>query len=218
MLRLLLLLLLLAGHRPQPAATAPSTAAGAGPSCKAEQGLWREDTAHVGTHCTMPTVSAAGLSVAALAERCAAAGTPVLIRGLLERSEWAVPMRRLVDRSALLTAFGDESIRLSISQFLTPGPESASQPLEVAKLDFMRRTWVADGSAFRDDLLRQVQAGEPSPRVQLGAWMTALRDGTAPQDAFVFHNVSDSAITIATAPLYVTTTPVSILTAARSIT
>jgi len=149
----------------------------------------------------MPTISAAGITTAALAKRCATATTPVLIQGLMELPEWHTAMHHLADRSALLAAFGGEEVRLSLSQFLTPGPEASSLKLSEAKLEFMRQAWIADGSAFRESLLHQIQAGEPTPRVQLEGWMQSLQDGSAPPDAYVFHNVSGTAIAATVAPL-----------------
>ena len=170
---------------------------------KKPQQFWARDVApqEQPRVCTMPTISAAGLSVSALAQRCATAGSPVLIQGLTELPEWATAMRHFADRSALLAAFGGHEVRLSVSRFLTPGPEAASQQLSKAKLEFMRQAWAADGSAFRDSLLHQIRAGEPTPRVQLAAWMQSLQDNTAPPDAYVFHNVSGTAIAAAVAPL-----------------
>lgn len=49
---------------------------------------------------------------------------------------------------------------------------------------------------------RQVGAGEPRPQVQLAEWLTAVRDGTAPPDSYVFQNVSGGPVAEALAPLY----------------
>ena len=152
---------------------------------------------------SMPCINANGLDTAALAERCSAARTPVLIRGLMDRPEWHSAMNQLANRSALLAAFGDEEVRVGLSQFLTPGPEASSQRLDKAKLDFMHQAWMLDGSAIRDSLVRQLQAGEPMPRVQLRAWMKSVQDKTAPPDGYVFHNVSGTAIAATVAPLCV---------------
>lgn len=170
---------------------------------KHDQQFWAHDAAPLEPRaCSMPTISAGagGLSVSALAQRCASAGSPVLIQGLMELPEWH-NMRHFAERSEMLAAFGDHEVRLSLSRFLTPGPEAASQQLSKAKLEFMRQAWTADGSAFRESLLHQIRAGEAMPRVRLGAWMQSLQDKTAPPDAYVFHNVSGTAIASAVAPL-----------------
>ena len=50
--------------------------------------------------------------------------------------------------------------------------------------------------------MRQVRAGEPRPQVRLDDWLTVLRDGAAPVDAYVFHNVSNSTVAQELAPLH----------------
>ena len=42
--------------------------------------------------------------------------------------------------------------------------------------------------------MRQVLDGEARPRVQVGDWLNAVRDGTFPPDSYVFHNVSSSSL------------------------
>ena len=49
---------------------------------------------------------------------------------------------------------------------------------------------------------RQVLAGEARPRLRLAEWVRALREGTAPRDAYVFHNVSAGPVARALAPLH----------------
>lgn len=172
-------------------------------SCSNPVQMWTRHAFHLESPraFSMPRIRVDGLSTTALAERCAAAGTPVLIQGLMDLPEWQSAMNQLANRSALLAAFGDEEVHLSLSQFLTPGPEGSSQQLSQAKLEFMRQQWIVDGSTFRDGLLQQVQEGNPMPRVQLKAWMQALQDNAAPPDAYVFCNVSGTAIAATVGPL-----------------
>ena len=161
--------------------------------------------------CTLPVVDAAGLSANALAQRCAASSTPLLIRRLLDTPRWRAAAAALGDRAALLERFGGEGVRLSVGSFLAEGPEARSPELDGEKLAFMRGepAWAAAAAgtgeaagsareenpstaAFRSALRRQVAAGEARPLVQLGEFVSALRDGAVPPDAYVFHNVSGS--------------------------
>ena len=67
-------------------------------------------------------------------------------------------------------------MQLSVATLLSNGPESTT--LDTKKLGFMRKAWgAAGGSVLGDDVERQVQAGEPRPRVRLGDWLTAMREG-----------------------------------------
>ena len=163
---------------------------------------WRQDASLRPTPCAFPAISAAELSTVQLAQRCAGATTPLLIRGLLARPKWRDAMASLSDRKALLAEHGDEEVRLSLGSFLAAGPEASSEQLNAAKLAYMRQAWAADGSTMREGLLRQVGSGEARPTVRLGDFVEALRGGSAPPDAYVFHNISESdGLAAAVAPL-----------------
>ena len=162
----------------------------AGVSAAAALG-WRANATHATTACNMPVLEAGGeLSTDALVQRLVAATTPLLIRGLLDLPEWASQAGALGNRSALLAQFGDEQVQLSVATLLSHGPESTT--LDDKKLSFMREVWSAEGGSttLSDTVERQVRAGEARPRVRLADWLSALRDGTAPTDAYVFQNIS----------------------------
>ena len=138
---------------------------------------WQENATHATAACNMPVLDAGGLSPAALVQRLAAATTPLLIRGVVNLSGgWRAQAGTLGNRSALLEEFGGEQMQLSVATLLSNGPESTT--LDTKKLGFMRKAWgAAGGSVLGDDVERQVQAGEPRPRVRLGDWLTAMREG-----------------------------------------
>ena len=163
---------------------------------------WRQEASLRPTPCAFPVLSAAELSTVQLAQRCAGASTPLLIRGLLDRPKWRDAMASLSDRKALLAEHGDEEVRLSLGSFLAAGPEASSEQLNAAKLAYMRQAWAADGSTMREGLLRQVGSGEARPIVRLGDFVEALRGGAAPPGAYIFHNISESGgLAAAVAPL-----------------
>jgi hypothetical protein len=81
----------------------------------------------------------------------------------------------------------------SLGAHLSAGPETETAELDSDKLAFMREAWADDGSEFRGGLLRQVRQGTARPWVSLRAFAEALRDGAAPADAYIFHNVSGCA-------------------------
>eukprot|EP01052_Picozoa_sp_SAG31_P036601 SAG31_NODE_4597_length_3105_cov_2.095143_2_plen_466_part_00 len=170
---------------------------------KSENGFgWRENATHVTAACNIPVIDAgaAGLPVGGLVQRLAAATTPLLIRGLFDHSIWR-EARALGNRSALLEDFGDQQVQLSVATLLSNGPKSTK--LDGKKLSFMQQSWGAvAGSILSDRIERQVRAGEPRPRLGLREWLLALREGTAPADAYVFHNVSGGPIAQALAPLH----------------
>jgi hypothetical protein len=164
---------------------------------------WRVNATHVTAACNMPILDASELPPAALAQRLATATTPLLITGMLHSQlpGWRAQAAVLGSRTTLLERFGGEHMRLSVATLLANGPESTQ--LDSKKLTFMQEAWGAvDGSALRDSVERQVRAGEPRPRVELGDWLTALRKGTAPPDAYVFQNVSGGPVAQALAPLH----------------
>jgi hypothetical protein len=164
---------------------------------------WRENTAHATTACNMPVLDAGadGLTLDTLVQRLASATTPLLIRGLLDHPDWLVQANTLSNRSTLLNEFGKEQMQLSVGTLLSNGPES--NVLDVKKVSFMRKKWGAvEGSVLGDIVEQQVRAGEPKPRVDLGNWLAALREGTAPPDSYVFHNVTDGHLSRALAPLH----------------
>ena len=169
----------------------------------ADGGLgWHENAAHATAACNMPVLDARQWSLSALAEHLAATSTPLLIRGLHDLPSWRRQADALGNRSALLEGFGSEQVQLSVATLLANGPESTT--LDAEKLRFMRNAWgaVAGGSALGDGVERQVKAGEPRPSVGLGDWLAALREGTAPSDSYVFHNVSAGPVAQALAPLH----------------
>ena len=190
------LLLLLGGSAPALTAgdaqcSSSSSRAGTCTGSEPADRGWRENTAHATTACNVPVLDAGagGLSLGELVPRLAAATTPLLIRGLLDLPAWRTQADALGNRSALLEQFGDEKMQLSVGTLLSNGPESTK--LDGEKLSFMRGAWSAvSESALRASVERQVRAGKASPRVKLGAWLTALREGTAPPDSYVFQNVS----------------------------
>lgn len=141
----------------------------------------------------MPIVNAGQIGLGALAHRCAASNTPLLIRGLLKLPQWE-SLQALGDRSTLLSEFGDEEVHLSLSSFLNERPESRSESLDGEKLSFMRERWGVSGggSVFRRNLWQQVLASEPRPRTSLGDAVKAMRDDDLPPGAYIFHNVSGS--------------------------
>jgi hypothetical protein len=164
-----------------------------------------------------------GLSLAALAQQLGAATTPLLVRGLFDGGGdgdgdggWAAMASALGNRSSLLERFGAEQVQLSVGQLLAHGPESRA--LDRQKLRFMRERWGAAPAAvpaaaaaaaaaarvavLGDSVGRQVRAGEARPRVRLGEWLAALREGTSLHDAYVFHNVSAGPVAQALAPLH----------------
>ena len=158
---------------------------------------------HATMACNMPVLDAgtSGLSLASLVQRLATASTPLLVRGLLDHRQWNSQARALGNRSALLGEFGDEQMKLSVAKLLSNGPESVQ--LDSKKLEFMRESWGAvGGSVLGDSVERQVRAGEPRPRVRLADWVTALREGTAPPDSYVFQNVSGGPVAKVLAPLH----------------
>jgi hypothetical protein len=164
---------------------------------------WRENATHATTACNMPVLDAGagGLTLSALVQRLAAATTPLLIRGLLDHQNWRAQAGALGNRSALLEDFSGEQMQLSVATLLSNGPES--KELDGRKLSFMREAWGAvDGSVLGDGVERQVREGEPRPRVGLGSWVAALRQGTAPPDAYVFQNISGGPVAQALAPLH----------------
>ena len=164
---------------------------------------WRTNTSHASSPCTIPVVDASELSLAKLAHRCAHSTTPLLIRGIHAKPKWRAAIAALGNRTALLENFGAEKVRLSLSAYLAQGPEKVADELDSEKLAFMKEAWQADGSDLRSQLLQQVGAGEARPWVQLGEFVGALRGGTAPADAYIFHNISaHRAITHALAPLH----------------
>ena len=172
----------------------------------ADVGLgWRENATHATAACTMPVVhaGAGGLSLGALVQHLAAASTPLLIRGLLDLPDWREQAGALGNRTALLDreGFGGEQMQLSVGTLLSNGPESTV--LDGKKLDFMREAWGAvKGSVLGEGVEQQVRAGEPRPRVGLGNWLDALREGTTPRDSYVFQNVSGGPLVQALAPLH----------------
>lgn len=162
---------------------------------------WRENATHLTRACNMPVLDVgAGLSLATLIVKLASATTPLLIRGI-DIPGWRAQATTLGNRSALLAAFGDEEVKLSVGALLSHGPESTK--LDGKKLSFMRDKWTAvGGSLLGRSVERQVGAGEARPQVALGDWLSALREGTAPPDAYVFHNISQSPVAQALAPLH----------------
>jgi hypothetical protein len=97
--------------------------------------------------------------------------------------------------------FGDEQMELSVATLLSNGPESTT--LDSKKLSFMQKAWGAvGGSILGDSVERQVLDGEPRPLVGLSDWLAVLREGTTPQDAYVFQNVTGGAVAQALAPLH----------------
>ena len=137
-----------------------------------------------------------------LVQRLTVATTPLLIRGLLDLfPSWRAQAQALGNRTAMLANFGGEEVKLSVPTLLSNGPESTK--LDGKKLSFMQEAWAAvNGSALGDTIERQVRAGELHPRVSLDKWFAALRDGSAPRDAYVFHNISRGAIAQALGPLH----------------
>jgi hypothetical protein len=99
--------------------------------------------------CSMPIVNAQSMSLVDLAKRCAAADTPLLIRGLYAKPPWKRSISELSNWSATLDSFGDEQVMLSIGAYLAQGPEMENPRLNKEKLVFMRETWANDGSSFR---------------------------------------------------------------------
>jgi hypothetical protein len=153
----------------------------------------------------VPTVDARTLSVGALASRCAASATPLLIRNLLEKPGWRTAASVLGDRGELLASdLGAEMVRLSVGSYLAQGPEAASKELDDLKLAFLRKAWAtgstegeeaksASAAALRSQVYRQVRTGEARPAVPLGDFVAALgEEGGVPEDVYVFHNVSAS--------------------------
>ena len=170
-----------------------------GDSCSS----YRINATHPTTACNMPVldVGAAGLSLDALALRLAGATTPLLLRGIGDIPGWLAQATALGNRSALLAAFGDEEVKLSVATLLSHGPESTKLDGEI--LRFMRDEWGAvGGSLLGRSVERQARAGEARPQVTLGAWLSALREGTAPPDAYVFQNISRGRVAQALAPLH----------------
>ena len=188
---------------------------------------WRKNATHATSACNMQVlhVGIGGLSPSALVQRLSTATAPLLIRGLLNLPGWGAMAATLGNRSSLVRAFGAESVRLSVGQLLAHGPESTR--LDGKKLAFMRDAWdssshdhgngsdagngtsTSNGNGtstgtgnVRDTVRRQVLAGEARPRLRLAEWVRALREGTAPRDAYVFHNVSAGPVARALAPLH----------------
>lgn len=139
----------------------------------------------------MPVVDAGRMSLSKLTMRCASSTTPLLIRGLTAKPRWRAAVAALANRTAFLQAFGKESVRLSLAGHLGQGPELSTAELDKQKLEAMAG-WTNDGSTFRAHLLRQVAAGEARPWTTLGDFAGAMRDGTVPLDAYIFHNMTES--------------------------
>ena len=166
---------------------------------------WRHNASHTPSHCSMPAIDAGGLSLRQIAERCAVADTPLIIRGLAGKPGWQASMAAFGDRQLLLDRFGADRVTLSLAAKLADAPERVSSTLNADKLAFMAKEWKewrgrpsSNGgagapspasAAFRARLWDQVERGVAQPQARLGDFVEALRDGTAPPDAYVFQNI-----------------------------
>ena len=166
-------------------------------------GGWRENATHATTACNMPVLDAGagGLSLGELVQRLSAATTPLLIRGLLDLEPgWHEQGVALGNRAALLEEFGGEQMELSVGTLLSNGPESTK--LDHKKVSFMQENWASVAEALGDDVAQQIADGEPRPRVQLRDWVRAMREGSTPEDSYVFFNISRGRVAQALTPLH----------------
>ena len=183
--------------------------------CTAAGQDWPVNTTHATPPCNVPVLDAGSLSPATLTQRLAAATTPLLIRGLVDLPRWELQADTFSKRAALLEAFGDQRLELSVGRLLSNGPESST--LDDKKISFMQEAWGNDVTAGGGDgtaaggtrmggvtgsVGRQVRAGKPRPTVRLRDWLAALRAGETPRDAYVFQNISNGPIATALSPLH----------------
>ena len=162
---------------------------------------WRINTSHSSAGCNLPLLDAAKLPRGEVVRRLAAADTPLLIRGLLDLPDWRAQASAFGNRSALIERFSHERMALSVGALLSHGPESTQ--LDGKKLSFMQQAWGAvPDSVLGDHVQQQVATGTAKPQVELGDWLAALREGTAPTDAYVFQNVSGGLVAQALLPLH----------------
>ena len=162
---------------------------------------WRMNTSHNSAGCNLPVLDAVKLPRSEVVRRLAGADTPLLIRGLLDLPDWRAQASAFGNRSALIERFSHERMQLSVGALLSHGPESTQ--LDGKKLSFMQQAWDAvPGSVLGDRVQQQVRTGKAKPQVELGDWLAALREGSAPTDAYVFQNISGGLVAQALLPLH----------------
>eukprot|EP00729_Bicosta_minor_P007753 gene7753-8719_t len=160
--------------------------------------------------CSIPILNAKSLSLAEIARRCAAAETPLIIKGLLHKPQWNKVAAVLGDRKMLVDydqSYAAEKMTLNLGSFLAQGPEKDDDALNNEKLAYMREHWTpsSPSSSFLKEVFAEVRAGNARPQIKLADFISvtlaSLSDAARGGHRWIQMHLASTATTSGATPL-----------------